>query len=255
VNEKKPRTEYLYGVTKDVVTKLEFTVDTRTGEISLGLDVINTYSEMSYDRPKGPKVLSRVPQPPGFLTFSTDDALARNYDFLYAIDTNTRRVHWQTISVAGIVTVTHSYVPGPSGLRTYWSFEIPFVLVFTEPRGRPEHMGWIACYESLRRSGQLKGEVRVGLIVDSDLGNINAFNERKKPIVGEHYLPHDTQLIYATSDAGKESVVNKALATADSIAAQTFRAIEKATPPIRFGHKNGWFGGFDLVFPRSITRV
>jgi hypothetical protein len=78
---RKPRTEYIYGTTKGVVSQLEFTVDTETGEIGFGPNVANTYYEASYDRPKRPKVLSRVPQEGETLTFNIFTALRRNYDF------------------------------------------------------------------------------------------------------------------------------------------------------------------------------
>jgi hypothetical protein len=255
LKKKKPRTEYVYGVTKGVVTQLQFTFDTGAGEISFGPNVTNTYSEITYDRPKGPKILSRVPQPTEFLTFSTDDALQKNYDFLCAVDTNTRKVHGQTIAVTGIVTVTHNYVPGPNGFRTCWHFDVPFALAVLEPKASAEHLGWLGAYQKLREFVVLKGEARVGLIVDSDLRNISAFNNRKKAVVGSFYLPPDAQLIYATSDAGKENVINKALGTADSVAAQALRALD-AMPPLKFAPPgNEWFDGVEVMWPRSKMRL
>ena len=59
MDDKKPRTQYIYRVTKGKVSQLELTVDTGTGEISFGPNVGNTYSETSYERSKKPKVLSR----------------------------------------------------------------------------------------------------------------------------------------------------------------------------------------------------
>jgi len=252
MNEKKPRTEHLYGVTNGVVSRLELTVDTGTGEVSLGPTVMNTYSEVSYERAKGPKVLSRVPQPTEFLTFSTDAAMAKNYDFICAVDTNTREIGRKTLSVTGIVTVTNSRAPDPEDTRGFWKFDVPFALVVSQPKASAEHLGWLGAAQYLHVNGYIRAGMRVGVIVDSDLGTISAFNQRKKPVIGPFYLPEGVQLIYATSDAGKESVVNKALATADSIASQTFHAIETILAPFSPRPTNSpWFEGFDMIFPRK----
>lgn len=256
MDEKKPRSEYLYGVTKGVVSQLQFTVDTGTGEINFGPNVGNTYSEISYERAKGPKVLSRVPQGGEFLTFSTDQALTKNYDFLCAVDTNTRQRDGKTLCVTGIITVSNTKVPGREGLHGFWKFDMPYCLVFTQPQAKPEAIGWIAAWETLRRYGKFTDAMRVGIIVDSDLNNISAFNQRNKPVFGSTFLPQNAQLVYATSDSGMENVVNKALATADSVSTQTFRAIEASPPPLIVSAvESPWFEGFDMIFPRNKIRT
>ena len=93
----------------------------------------------------------------------------------------------------------------------------------------------------------------MGLIVDSDLGNISAYNQRKKPILDPFFLPPNVQLVYATSDAGK-SVVNKSLAIADSIALQTFRAIDANPQSFSVTQvESPWYEGFEVLFPRTKT--
>lgn len=251
-NEKKPRTEYIYGRTKGVVSQLEFTVDTSTGEISFGPNVGNTYTEVTYDRAKGPKVLSRIPQEGEALTFSTDAALKKNYDFLCAVDTNTRVIQDKNVSATAVVIVT----PIPQDKGTFWKFDVPFCLEFVELKEPRENFGWVAACEELWRAGKVTKTTRAGMIVDSDLGNINKFNQRKKPLLASFYLPPNLQLLYASSDAGKEYVVNQTLAVADSISTQTLDAIENGLAP--FDHErveSPWYEGYRIIEPRNITRT
>ena len=73
--DRKPRTEYIYARTSGEVSEVRFTVDQRTGAISFGPGMTNVYSERSYERPKGAKVLSRIPQTAAHATFDDGDAL------------------------------------------------------------------------------------------------------------------------------------------------------------------------------------
>lgn len=64
----------------------------------------NVYSQVSYERPKGPKVLSRVPLQSSTLSFEIQRALLKNFDYLVAVDTNTRIINTRNVSVTAVVT-------------------------------------------------------------------------------------------------------------------------------------------------------
>lgn len=61
-SNKKRRDSSIFATTKREVSEISLTVDRMTGEILFGQEMTNVYSEVSYGRPKGPKVLSRIPQ-------------------------------------------------------------------------------------------------------------------------------------------------------------------------------------------------
>ncbi|MBB2713985.1 hypothetical protein N2597_11550 [Rhizobium sophoriradicis] len=63
------------------------------------------------------------------------------------------------------------------------------------------------------------------MIVDSDLGNIPAFNDRTLPVFEQSLLPAGVQLIYASADSGSENVINRVLQTADYASKQVLDAI------------------------------
>jgi hypothetical protein len=197
----------------------------------------NVFSEVNYDRPKGPKILSRIPQEHSDLSFDPAPALEKNYDFLCAVDTNTKVINGKNLSVVGIVTFQAVWVPDPGGLQKYWQFDCPFCLEFVSLRVNPENFGWIAALEQLRLRDRFKGVKQIGMIVDSDLGIIHDYNERRKPVFDTHFLPRGVQLLYATSDAGKENVLNFAISLADSVASQSIDAVASGAAP--FSTKSG----------------
>jgi hypothetical protein len=64
---------------------------------------ISVSLEESYERPKGAKVTARVPLSGKDIPPSLDHLLAR-YDYLLAIDTNTRHIGDDFVSVTGVVS-------------------------------------------------------------------------------------------------------------------------------------------------------
>jgi len=89
------------------VNSLGAPVDPETGNISFCQEMINVYSEVSYERTKGPKILSRIPQDcSDDISFDASSALEKNYDFVFAVDTNTLELAGKSLSAVGIVTTS-----------------------------------------------------------------------------------------------------------------------------------------------------
>jgi hypothetical protein len=252
-DKRKKRNEHIYGTTVGNVSEIVITTNSLTGEISFGSDMINVYSEISYDRPKGPKVLSRIPQADQNLSFDAGGALEKNFDFLCAVDTNTRNIQGKNLSVVGIVTFQLVWVSEKQGLQRYWRHDVPFCLEYVEIKSKPENFGWLAAIEHLKQFGHINDINKIGMAVDSDLGNVNDYNQRKKPIDGPDYLPANIQLIYASADTGKDNIVNKSLSLADSVSSQCLEAVESGLVP--FNQKvldNEWFEGLRIIKPNKV---
>jgi len=228
---RKPRKDYICGTTASEVSNIEIVYDSETDSLRFGNDMINTYSEVSYERKKNEKILSRIPQENGGLHYNQEWALENNYDFICAVDTNTRNIQNKRVSAVGVVVIDSIFVSSKQEIRKAWQFSFPFCFEFVEIKEKPENLGWIAVIEELTKSGMLEGKEQVGLIVDSDLGNIADYNARKKPVFANVFLPKSIKLIYASADAGKENPVNKMIVTADSIASQSLAALEAGEIP------------------------
>nr|WP_314433948.1 hypothetical protein [uncultured Brevundimonas sp.] len=242
---RKPRDEHIYATTAGPVSEIRFSIDERTGGFRFEQEMVNVYSERSYARPKGPKVVSRIPQANPDLSFDETPALLANFDRVCAVDTNSRLVHGRMISATGVVTLHREGIPGPAGLETGWRFDVPLCLQFDELRVERENFGWLTALASLRRRGFFTASDRVGVIVDSDLGNLRAYNERTKPVVEDHFLPPNATLIYASADTGKESLINRALGMADTSASLMLQGLESGViPMLKAAEPTPIFDGF-----------
>lgn len=250
---KKKREEYIYATTTGDISELIVTTNSLTGEISFGSDMTNIFSERSYERAKGPKVLSRIPLAQDHITFDTDEVLKRKYDYICAVDTNTKIINGKTHSVVGIMSTEPVTIFDKDGLKNGWKHDCPLSLEYVElKREKPENFGWLAALENLQKYKKVYPNMRIGMIVDSDLGNIKDYNERKKPVDGPDFLPENVQLIYASSDAGKESMVNILLAAADSAASQILDAVEAGKlKPITNKEENPYFESLRVIIPNA----
>lgn len=259
---RKPRDEHIYATTAGAVSEILFTVDERTGAFRFEQPMENIYYERSYARPKGPKVISRIPQAQKNLDFEETPALLANYDKICAVDTNTRLISGRPVSMTGVTTLHREGLPTAEGPVMGWRFDVPFCLQFDDLTVPPENFGWVMALVYLRREGFFSAGDRIGVIVDSDLGNLRAYNDRKAPVIEGQYLMEGATLIYASADTGKEALVNRALQIADTTAALSLQGLESGViPPIARSITSPIFTGHRVIAvnakegPLGITRV
>jgi hypothetical protein len=152
------------------------------------------------------------------------------------------------VSAAGVVIFRHISIPGPKGIEKYWKYDVPFCLEIVGAKAPPENLSWILALEQLLMRGITQHTTRIGMVVDSDLGNLKSYNERKKPLFGNVMLHSNAVLLYASSDIANESIVNKVLSVADSAASQTLAAIERGLVPFNTATgQSPWFETMRLV--------
>lgn len=251
-DKRKQRSKFIYGATTSIECKsIEITYDPSKEQFSFGNGVADFYSEISYERIKGPKILSRVPMADDQLHWRENEALKQNYEFIVAVDTNTTSINGKRVSVTGITTVAPSAAESSIELGEFWKFEVPFCFALAEVKEKPENFGWAYSLEQLVARKLITATTRVGMIVDSDLGNIPAYNARKKEFISGNLLPPSVQLIYASSDVGMESIANKALKTADSISSQIISALRSGTISLGSPEKNPWYESVRIILPNT----
>lgn len=187
----KPRAEEIYATTLSDATELVVRIN-RQGDFGFGQPMTNVYSQVSYERPKGAKSpLSRVPLQSSTPMFEIQRAVLKNFDYLVAVDTNTRIINTRNVSVTAVVTFKEA--SPPPGARAYWKLDVPFSWEFFDLRtDKIENLGWIAALGQLYAAGHVTQGTRIGMIVDSDLGNIPAFN-RTLPVFEQSVLPAGVQ--------------------------------------------------------------
>lgn len=257
-SNKKKRTEYIYGTTEGIVDHISVTVNER-GEITFGNDMTNVYSEVSYEREnrkKSDKVVYRIPQKNCDMSFNSHVAIQKNYDLLCAVDTNTKAIDGTKVSATGVVTFKQTSLPGAFSIEKYWKFDVPFCMEFTSVRcSSPENLGWVAALEQLHYTQLVTQSMRVGIVVDSDLGSVNDYNHGRKPIFDSFVLPPYVKLLYASSDTTNDSVINKALSLADDVANQFLRALESGKVPFNDEIvESPWYEGFRMIAPNLVEK-
>ncbi len=118
----------------------------------------------------------------------------------------------ESISISGIVQrlMTEAINFGKNRV----TFGIPFCIEFRDVREKSENMAWMSLVQALHQNSFYNPSLQMGIIVDSDLDNLDQYNTRKLPIYGEFYLHENIKLIYASSEV-RENAANVAIALAE----------------------------------------
>lgn len=224
ISNKKPRSEYVYATTRDEVSEISLSFDSLTGAIEFQTPVINSYAQTTYEREstKGPKVLNKIPLNISALRFSPDQSLFEDYELLFAIDTNTRQINGVKHSVGGIL---YCELQKPEQAIKWL---VPFGIEFTDEH-KPENFSWKIVIEHILDDPSLCSVPRIGMLVDSDYGNLDSYNKRILPVWGDVFIPMNVRLIYASTDSGREFLVNKLISEADKFSNLLLDHIEKGS--------------------------
>ncbi len=167
-----------------------------------------------YDRKNKPKILNKIEfDRSSDFTFTMSEAF-KQYTQVWGIDTNKRDVFGLQANVSGIT------VCSTDGNNDFYPVA---VLLFGETEGNAELFAWRRFITYIERTLVEQSSCKFALIVDSELSLIPSINERKIPVHGDFYLPPNWKLIYATSDSGKENILNKILSCSDRKATEILR--------------------------------
>lgn len=139
----------------------------------------------------------------------------KNFDVIYAMDTNTQKCEDVYISV-GVVCrgeITRETAESGSVLSGQW-------VVFHWYHDGSRNMEPLTWREALKIIGLYeKADAKVGIVVDSEYSNLADFNERKIPLCDEFYLPENRWMMYASADRVDEWC-NKIIRQCDAIATE-----------------------------------
>jgi len=244
--EKKPRTEWIYGTTAEEVTEIGLELSADGSNVHFTQDMTNIRVQSSYPREKkDPKILNETPADNPNIPFSPNKAL-EGFDRLVAVDTNTRLIRGEQVSVTGIAEGEWNWEAGEDGLRRAIRPQARFCLEFLGVKNDQEQLGWAVAITELIKEPRYHQPDRIGLIVDCGYDKLDAYNSRRQPLFVNRYLPPNFTLLYATSDAGSECGANFLIKAADSVARQVLQLLEKGSIP---WNKNGIStAGEDTIF-------
>jgi hypothetical protein len=194
-----------------------FRLNARTGTIQalsrgVGRAPVRAVVETSYRRSKGPKVLTRIPVPPDSLRIDIASAL-RPFERVFAVDSAWRDILGTRVVVGCIVLAEWARIVVPGGELMRFA-PVNFIEIWN-PEGPPENLCWAIAFQLMQRHPNYHRFRNIGVVVDSNLSDLEAYNTRSKPVYHSVYLPESITLIYASSDSGGENLPNQLMRCAD----------------------------------------
>lgn len=200
-----------------VVNAIRFDSDGKIKFISNG-EVVNPIKAKlaeQYDRVnKIPKVVFDIPTNKDNL-FVDDISLLQRFDYIYAVDTNSKIIQDELITIS-------CYMRFITKKRIGELFE-PIVI---RNKKVTEKMGWVELIRAILQDKAYQQDFKIAVVVDSDYGNINKYNNRELPLIGNLYLPPNFELIYASTDTGMNHLQNKLISECDLLAKRTYKKFE-----------------------------
>ena len=145
------------------------------------------------------------------------------YQGLIAIDTNGRRINKRMIHL-GIACEVSRIINGDF-LDTKIEVLKEF-LIYGECE-KPENENWKRLLDHIIGDSNYNPKSYIGIIVDSDLGNLPEHNRRERPIINDYFLPKNFELIYASADIKNDTILNKAISYCDEVSSTCLKEIEK----------------------------
>jgi hypothetical protein len=197
--------------------------DPKTGEIRLNLhfDAINNELKATLDHnneliastkqiqgyfgENKIRILSEIPKDPNDHTLDLHKKLIR-YDSLLAIDTNSKIINEINFSVGFSCQLEYQLFEE----QIQWTFQPVQFFVIIGINGKPENRNWGSLIEFIKAHPNYNSNHLIGIIVDSDLGEISDYNKGNKPIIDDFLLPNNFELIFA-SDKSSDNVLNAAI--------------------------------------------
>jgi hypothetical protein len=237
--KKKPRSRHITFDFGKPTTINAVSYDPKTGLTQMFHDGVpvspeRAVVEQAYERNKGPKVLVWT-SVPFDKAFANPNRALEHYSEIYAVDTNTKMISGELVSVSGVVGGVNIPVPGHTAIR----YRPIHCVEFRGIEGNPEKVGWVEAIEGISRSPMFSPQKKYALIVDAYLDKLVSFNERSEPMIDGFYLPPEFTLVYASTDTANETLANQMLALADKISTVILSGIEREPPEFPLSEVSG----------------
>lgn len=152
--------------------------------------------------------------------------LSSSFDLIIAVDTNTKVIAGETLSVTGVVYCVVQATPD----STVYNVDFPWhgaVLFRNCPNELPsEKFGWMTVMQEANREPRntLK---RFALVTDHDLDNHTSYNNKTVPIFRDFCLPNNFALMYGRDDGPNQNILNYVVRQCDRKSTDILKEIEK----------------------------
>lgn len=212
-----------------VINLNEHSVSRLVGDETLSM-IGDSKLSIDYEREKGLKKLVEIPTSLE-ASFSVK-SLFTEYDAICFVDTNTKSIGGEKVSVVAAHYVLMGDSPLEIEKEEYLYFE------FRDTEEKPEILGWIIALKEFILRDEVSFE-RVALVVDSELDKHEAFNKADVPLLGDFFLPENITIVYSSADTAS-NLVNKAMKECDKVATIIMKKIESNYSREGLGPFEGW---------------
>lgn len=157
----------------------------------------------------------------GFLSSPYLSECLLTYDIVYAIDTNsikTKSGLFVSVGCAMEIDDFYQKVKNRETKLTIICRETMFAHREIQLGEKLSLIGLISLI--LKEKISKNPDLKVGIVTDHDLGNIDKYNSRKIPILNSLYLPENIKLIYASADKKNASFLNQLMSMCDKRATE-----------------------------------
>jgi len=181
--------------------------------------------ETNYERIKSEKVINRSLLPPENIYIDPNRQFTL-YNKIFAVDTNTRVIRNDVISVTAVVLC--EVVKGLTFHGVVGRYQTVHWIEFRNPQYNPEMTGLRLLIKGIMANPKYYSGMKICLITDCDLDNIGNYNNRILPLVENFYLPTSFNLVYGSADVGKKDYLpNIFMSFADKASDDLLKDIEK----------------------------
>ena len=235
-NHSKPRATSLRWKTDGVVSNISVTIDPLSGTVSpSSVEPGSVFSVVSYDRQSGKeKVLVSAPATVDAPAFDLDLQISLRSSKLIAIDTNTKHICGRKVSVtcAYFSDLSFRTAAGATPIEPLCAYAI----LDSAPGVNAERIGWNLVLKNHINLGSISATDQVGIVIDSELSDLQDLNSRKKPYYESNFLPDGSFFIFASSDASTDHIASNMISLCDRSASMILNHM--SSTQFQFGNGN-----------------
>lgn len=147
--------------------------------------------------------------------------LSSSFDLIIGIDTNTKIIDGESVSVSGVINCIVQKAPESTGYYVNFPWNGAMIFRNCPKELPPEKFGWLTLLRDRRNVAK-----RVGFVTDHDLDNHILYNGRKTPIFKDEYLPANFTMMYGRSDGPNENLLNHLVKLCDKKSTEVLNEIE-----------------------------
>lgn len=152
--------------------------------------------------------------------------LSSSFDLIIAVDTNTKVIDSETVSVSGILHCIVQTTPEPATYNVLFPLHGALLFRNCPTELPPEKFGWMMVMQNINRD-PLNRKKRYALITDHDLDSHISYNRKRTPIFREFYPSNNFTLMYGKGDGPKENLLNYLIIECDKQSTNILKTIEQ----------------------------